>query len=592
MPSHSLVYLITTSCAFFEKGVHLSSGIITVFDTAFSIRSTMLIYSTPPRIIRCVCSCAPVELVKIPRLVEAFESFRLRLTRSFKDTGVGDLLKMLRKLHHCVIMVLGGISSSIVKVNASFNYSDCAARAFKEFSANPGNTLLVDQDGKPTTRLDDAWGINYPMCHILCGTRDNAQFYDWKFLAQGISSWLIPWLALSAQLPFETKNKTTNLFALLLTLGSPALAVYSLALTLLNARRINQKFRHVKEENQWLHRPLQIKAIKAARSILIETQHVPIQVYNGRRREISQLIVHPKNWAWWCSLRQELLKKKRQWTYSLYAQVGWVCVSQLLAIIDFFTTTSRTGSSIDIGLSINSLWIWMIPTILGWVYVGTQNSAASIKAALIDTDVPTLGSESHFKGECIGLRDRTTYDQSSPFSQNSSKSNGSRKESRQVRKASELDFSASNSAAIDTSLETEQEYATTSASQEAYIPHHTSIPLDHSGTMYARASKDIELQAFAVDHQIDQSSTLQANEQEPQPAFHFDSPFDLLPQTFMNFSIAGDDIAPGPIYNYARVWTHTNAIDRIADSFLMSTSRQQQRETVHGHEFEPARQGC
>ena len=104
--------------------------------------------------------------------------------------------------------------------------------------------------------------------------------------------------------------------------------------------------------------------------------------------------------------------------------------------------------------------------------------------------------------------------------------------------------------------------------------------------MHANAPDDNEVQAFAIDCQVDTSSTLQANEQESQSALDLDSPFTLLPQTFMGFSIAGDDHAPGPIYNYARVWTHTNAISQIAESFLMLTRRQQQQVTVNGREWE------
>lgn len=498
---------------------------------------------------------------------------------------------MLRNPGTGILLVLAAILPVIPNVSAFFNHSDCAERAYLTFLNSPNGSFLRDQHGRPTASLDSAWGINYRSCKALCETcetMDNTEFYGWNFLSQGINSWLIPWLALTAQLPFETKNKTTNFAALLLTLGSPAIAAYSLAVTLLNARRVNQKFRHIKEESQWLHRPLQTKAIKAARSILIETQHVPIQICSGQRREISQLIVHPENWAWWCSLRQKLLEKKRKWTYSLYAQVGWVCVSQLLAIIAFFTASSATGSTIDVGLAINSLWLWMIPVVLGWVYVGTQNSAASIKAALTDTDVPTLGPERHSKGECIGLRDRTSYDYSSvPLRHSLDSSEAPYNESRQVQGATRFGGSALDNAVVDSGLQTKRGYANSSnPSQDASVLHPKPTSSYQRVIVHANASDDIELQASAMDHRVDTSSMFQEPEEESQPALHPDSTFNFLPQPFLGFSIAGDDHAPGPIYNYARVWTHTNAIDRIAEAFLMLTKRQQQQETVDGHEWE------
>jgi hypothetical protein len=54
------------------------------------------------------------------------------------------------------------------------------------------------------------------------------------------ATWLIPWLALTAQLPFETKERLTNVMSLLMILGSPHLAAYSLSLMVLTPRWINR----------------------------------------------------------------------------------------------------------------------------------------------------------------------------------------------------------------------------------------------------------------------------------------------------------------------------------------------------------------
>lgn len=472
---------------------------------------------------------------------------------------------MLRSSCRYVLLILLAHLPTAYTVSRSFNGSSCADAARQAYLKSPNSTFLLDQDGRPTDNLADAWGISYGSCKVLCGSKDNTEAWSWDFLSQDISSWLIPWLALTAQLPFETKDTTTNFAVLLLTLGSPALASYSLALTLLNARTVNQTFRQIKEESYWLQRPQQLKAIKAARSILIETQHVPIQFFNGPRREVSQLIVNPENWAWWCSLRQKLLSTKRKWTYSLYAQVGWVCVSQLLAIIDFFVAKS-SRSSIGIGLAINSLWLWMIPIVLGWVYVGTQNSAASIKAALFDTIVPTLGSERHLKGECFGIRDRTTYDYSSAMWQDSIDSHVPHDGAPQEQAEPGTSGSVLKIADLSSGFDTEQEHTFPTSCQVDQIRQEPpTSSSDHRNALHINGSDDIELQAFMIDHQAGTNS---------------------LPQTLMGFSIAGDDLAPGPIFNYARVWTHSNAAKRITEAFLTFTSRQKKRQTVDGHEWQ------
>lgn len=478
------------------------------------------------------------------------------------------------------ILILSGILSTIYTVKAgSFNYSLCAETADQTFSNAPNDSFLYDQQGRPTGILDNAWGISYSSCKKLCGTQDNTGYYDWGFLSQGVSSWLIPWLALTAQLPFETKDKTTNFMALLLALGSPALVAYSLALTILNARRINEKFRQIKEDSQTLNHPLLTKAIKAARFILIEMQHVPIQIYNGWRREISQLIVHPDNWTWWWSLRQKLLITKRKWTYSLYAQIGWVCIAQLLAIIDFFTSAS-SNSSIGIGLAINSLWLWMIPIVLGWVYVGTQNSADSIKAALTEIDVPMLGSERNLKKDCIGIRDRTTYDGST--------SQNPREKRSQQQGGPSLSGLALNSAALDAGLDTQQDH--TSAASYQLPPILQQWPISSSGrpdSLYPSRSDDTELQKLMTDRHFSTTSTLEASEQQPSSRLE-DHALPKSPlRTFLGFSTAGDDLEPGPIFNYARIWTHMHASKQVAQAFLTLTRRQRQREAVDdGREWE------
>ena len=401
---------------------------------------------------------------------------------------------------------------------------------------------------------------------MLCGTEDNSGYYDWGFLSQGLSSWLLPCLALTAQLPFETIDKTTNLRALLLALGSPALIAYSLALTILNARRINEKFRQIKEDSQTLNHPLQIKAIKAARFILIEMQHVPIQVYNGRRREISQLIVHPDNWAWWCSLRQKLLITNRKWTPSLYAQFGWVCISQLLAIIDFFTSAS-SDSSIGIGLAINSLWLWMIPIVLGWVYVGNQKFAESIKDALTATNVPMLGSERNLERDCIGIRDRTTYDGSSTQTP--------RKERPQPQGGPSPRSSALNPAATDAGLDTEQEHTSAATYQvPPILQQWPASSSDRPDILYLSRSDDTELQTLMTDRQVSTTSMLRATEQHSPLPLEDDAHSKSLLQTFLGFSIAGDDLEPGSIFNHARIWTHMLASKQVVRAFLTLTRRQ------------------
>ena len=434
-----------------------------------------------------------------------------------------------------------GLISNFLEANAlETEYSQCAIGANRTYWNAPNATFLLDQYGKPTANVSQAWGISYTSCEATCQNPINTNSYDWNSLSQGLGSWLLPWLALTAQLPFETNDKQTNLMALLLALGSPSLIIFSLTLTILDARWINQIFRQVKEEHGSLRpaHPLQIEAIKAARAFLIDSQHIPIQIFNGPRREFAHLVACPENWAWWISLRGEIQKTKREWTYSLYAQIGWVCVSQLLAIVTFFTSASF-DAGIGIGLAINSLWSWMIPVVLGWVYVGTQTSAGSIKTAIAAIVVPVLGQETNVSGECIGIRDRTVFDESCLQPWNAL--------DKCHRCSNEVFQKKQNS------------------SSQGYI----------------------ELSDIWKDTHMTASS--QKNQHERlRPLLEHEHQCSSSPHTFLGFPIAGCNVEPGPIFNFARVWTHMTAVQHVASAFRAVTRRQKEKFTVDGQIWDSA----
>ena len=277
----------------------------------------------------------------------------------------------------------------------ALNLMQCAIDVRSAFLQMPNDSFLVQRDGSYTSNLSDAWGIRYEACNRLCGPRGSWESFDWAIFSSSFSSWLLPYLALTAQLPFETKDTPSNLMVLFLSVGSPMLLIYSLTLTILITRWINYACRQLKETNKQSGGK-HIEVIEAVRRCLIESQHVPVQVHQGPERELAHLIVLPQNRTWWTDLDKELRKTRRPWTYSLIAQLFWAFFAQLLAIIDFLITAS-TSSIIGLGLAVGSLWIWMIPVVFGWVCIGTQTSAGTFKAALTTINLLTSTGKSGSK---------------------------------------------------------------------------------------------------------------------------------------------------------------------------------------------------
>jgi len=159
-----------------------------------------------------------------------------------------------------------------------------------------------------------------------------------------------------------------------------------LSLNVLNARWINSQFhtltegfRKLDEGSTGLSR--RHDQIDAVRWILIETQHIPLKINPESRHELAQVIVNPEHMEIFQQLKNELSKTKRQATLSLYTQLGLVVVTQVLSIIQLFTAGGK-DNAIGIGVAINSVWAWMFPITWGWVSVGTQTRAKSIRDAL------------------------------------------------------------------------------------------------------------------------------------------------------------------------------------------------------------------
>ena len=248
---HQIVTLISSACA---------CNLISKLQSVFLYRVVPYTLVTLPY----------TELLCLPKLVCRFSSSCL-LYQSPEDRFVGAMT--LYSINYALAVSLLFIPNFSAVTAQGIDYSQCAIEANETYWRAPNDTFLYNQYGKPTDNMSQAWGISYESCKATCGSPVNSRSYNWNLLSQCLTSWLLPWLALTAQLPFETRDKQTNFMALLLALGSPSLITFSLALTILNARWINGKFRQVKEDSKDLRprRPSQTQAIKDARVFLIES---------------------------------------------------------------------------------------------------------------------------------------------------------------------------------------------------------------------------------------------------------------------------------------------------------------------------------
>ena len=208
---------------------------------------------------------------------------------------------------------------------------------------------------------------------------------DWEALSGNFGGWLLPWIALMFQIPFgaERKSHCSVLFAILLngaffyadplddvlsfliTIGSPALAVYSLQITHLNTRWITTAFSDVNYPSS-----------KHISTVLAAFHHVPIRI-SHRPPLLHSLIVLPKNDAFWRHL-SIAVEKTRRWSIPLVINFILVILAVILTILDSIYSDSPG----DDAYAIAATWMFLLPLIIGWLRVGCEPEPNHLRSSL------------------------------------------------------------------------------------------------------------------------------------------------------------------------------------------------------------------
>ena len=231
------------------------------------------------------------------------------------------------------------------------NFTQCLV------SINNDTTLTgkMDNHGNHLPPTSNATAITYELCISQCGT--GLEPFEWMVFSEQFSSWLLPWLALLSQLPFGANDKLDNLESMLLTLGSPTLAAYSLTFTVLNDRWITQLFSKYRYPNA-----------KNAARILSNLQQSPLRVDKGDVL-LASLIMLPQNDKWWEELVVWLEYYPHTWSISAATSIAWVIIAYIFTIIHYFSQDAQNALNPNgdgVG-SIGPLWLWLLPIVIGWL---------------------------------------------------------------------------------------------------------------------------------------------------------------------------------------------------------------------------------
>ncbi|KAM7214984.1 hypothetical protein V8F06_009661 [Rhypophila decipiens] len=239
----------------------------------------------------------------------------------------------------------------------------------------------VAQNGT-TWEAEQVWGVDIKTCWEYCGRSKFPMVFNYQEFLARATNYLLPWLALTAQLPYEGGSAKANIMSFCMSLGSPALATYSLMITILNQnwlRRLCESLPKYEDGENQIQNPY-TKRMSSARILLEAAQQAPLQI-SDTDGSLSSLIILEANNSWWNSVEQRLRATKRNVTISLVAQMLVAAGAWVLTVAGSFIASLGDHNEALV-LSSSALWTWLVPVIWGWIAVGTQSSSDTIDDTL------------------------------------------------------------------------------------------------------------------------------------------------------------------------------------------------------------------
>ncbi|KAJ7856704.1 hypothetical protein B0H14DRAFT_2752481 [Mycena olivaceomarginata] len=258
----------------------------------------------------------------------------------------------------CCVVVSSALAQSV-------NFSIC----LEEVRGGQWGTIGgTDNSGHPVSNISEATAITYDLCLRACGS--GSERFNWNIFSQQFTAWLLPYLALVSQLPFGARTRLDNLVSLLLAVGSPTLAAYSLALTVLNGHWIAERFSHLSYPN-----------VNNAVKILSSLQQSPLHVNTEDSLLASLVVLHANDEFW-----EELtvwLNYVHTWSIAAVASILWVVIAYFFTVVDSFTSSIFTYSTLNSnGQAVGSVFLWLLPVVVAWLQISPKCDSDRVHQAM------------------------------------------------------------------------------------------------------------------------------------------------------------------------------------------------------------------
>ncbi|KZV73315.1 hypothetical protein PENSPDRAFT_603094 [Peniophora sp. CONT] len=279
----------------------------------------------------------------------------------------------MRTVHSAARLFLVGLCV-FVSITEATNYTTCLDLVR---NGNYSNTTYLnggalDNGGHPVN-YSQATAIPYDFCVKECGAAPVP--FDWTTFSTNFSTWLLPWLALVSQLPFGSQFRHQNVLSIFLTVGSPALAAYSLLVCVLNWAWVPRVFDGIQYPN-----------VEHAWPILASLQHSPLHVdQEDTRYLLASLVTLPENDKYWKILAEGLVYEDT-WTLAIILQIAWVVIAFILTVVDSFQDGIINPDFQSSGRGTGTLFLWLLPIVIGWQKLSPRCDYTRVRDALLRAD--------------------------------------------------------------------------------------------------------------------------------------------------------------------------------------------------------------
>ena len=192
-----------------------------------------------------------------------------------------------------------------------------------------------------------------------------------------MTTFLVSSLSLSSPVPSLTQTHF-HTASVAMSVGSPALAAYSLMFTSLNARSVYRRARRIDHKSK----------VAVARA-LIPLQQIPLKLTNDERL----LAFIPINNQWSREIIDRLDRRRGARQIATGAPIAWASLVFLLTLVDSFASSDDFSAGGSKDISLDTLWLWSPCLVIGWLWVPTF-TGGELRSVIHRRNQPVVGQTS------------------------------------------------------------------------------------------------------------------------------------------------------------------------------------------------------